>query len=59
MVSLNECLIYYHTLLQLLAEDYDMAQQCFQGEFLGIYHAILESEKSIITDAYNTIIYNK
>lgn len=58
MATWDDCLMHYHRLLQLLAEDKDHISRCFQGEILEIYRTILEREQSIITSARNNIIYN-
>lgn len=59
MATWDECLMHYHKLLRLLAEDEEHASRCFQGEILEIYRTIIEREKSIISNARNTFIYNK
>ena len=54
----EECIARYRQLLQLLEEDGDEIESCFQGDMLDAYRAILAKEKDILSNAISSIQFN-
>lgn len=44
MGSISDCLVHYNRLLNFLEEDLSSIQDCFQGEVMDAYKAIVKEE---------------
>ena len=55
LVNIDDCLVHYKKLLDLLEEDLDTIKKSFQGELLDEYRSIVKKEINEVNDKMNVL----